>query len=416
MTLALALALAAGCGGDETFGDGDSGETDATEPTDDGADGSDGVDEPVPACGDGTLDPEELCDDGNTEGWDGCNAQCQPSGALQWSHELQGNSDQPGTAIAADGTVTLARVATSPTPGGNQRVLQRIDSHGDEVFLQREDSPNAWAQVGVGVSPDGAAVLAEPRTDADGNGTGSLDLSFLTASGTTLAAGTVDFASEGWLEAMGMLGDGRFVMLGQAGDPFVALFEADAEPAWIDPVPLPGSSSVLLAVEPALVVAHHGLASTRISTYDVDQGMVVETVELPTGELLEDGTTTTSGGTAFLTLWVGGPQRLLTFDAAGQPLAEVDLPPLLHEESEVALARFQRVLTDGSDGLVVVGTVLPFDRDPALLILRVDGDAVTWQTEVPMTTDANELTAAALVDDGDLVAVVGGLEAVRISP
>ena len=32
------------------------------------------------ACGNGRLDPGELCDDGNLEEWDGCSATCQPEG------------------------------------------------------------------------------------------------------------------------------------------------------------------------------------------------------------------------------------------------------------------------------------------------------------------------------------------------
>ncbi len=44
------------------------------------------------ACGDGAIDGDELCDDGNAVDGDGCNADCQPSGRLLWSDLYGGGS------------------------------------------------------------------------------------------------------------------------------------------------------------------------------------------------------------------------------------------------------------------------------------------------------------------------------------
>ncbi|HJL19776.1 MAG TPA: DUF4215 domain-containing protein [Sandaracinaceae bacterium LLY-WYZ-13_1] len=75
----LALLLALGCDVDEGFdgGVGDDGATtsDGGDGTDGGGGGTDGGDPPA-ECGDGVLDDGETCDDGDTEGGDGCDADC----------------------------------------------------------------------------------------------------------------------------------------------------------------------------------------------------------------------------------------------------------------------------------------------------------------------------------------------------
>ncbi len=44
----------------------------------------------APACGDGQLGADEVCDDGNPVDGDGCNVDCQPSGRLLWSDSYAG--------------------------------------------------------------------------------------------------------------------------------------------------------------------------------------------------------------------------------------------------------------------------------------------------------------------------------------
>lgn len=51
-------------------------------------------------CGDGFVDGDEGCDDGNTADDDGCNSACQVSGELRWLHTF----DEPGRARAVAAT------------------------------------------------------------------------------------------------------------------------------------------------------------------------------------------------------------------------------------------------------------------------------------------------------------------------
>ncbi len=43
---------------------------------------------PAAVCGDGSVDADEACDDGNDEDADGCNRDCTASGSLLWTHEF----------------------------------------------------------------------------------------------------------------------------------------------------------------------------------------------------------------------------------------------------------------------------------------------------------------------------------------
>lgn len=71
----VAVALAAGCGGDDPMGDA------GPVPSQDAST----MDAMAPGCGDGVRQRDEVCDDGNTEDGDGCSADCQ-------SDETCGNS------------------------------------------------------------------------------------------------------------------------------------------------------------------------------------------------------------------------------------------------------------------------------------------------------------------------------------
>ena len=46
-----------------------------------------------PLCGNGVLDPDELCDDGNTENGDGCNSMCNVYDAFTSTCTLAGKNE-----------------------------------------------------------------------------------------------------------------------------------------------------------------------------------------------------------------------------------------------------------------------------------------------------------------------------------
>jgi cysteine-rich repeat protein len=106
---------------------------------DDGANGND-TDEctdscTIPACGDGYVWPNEACDDGNAIEGDGCNSDCEPSGALLWSASVTNPDPQAAaeyiSALVVDssGNVTLAG-AQYPNDG----FLRQYDSEGNQRF------------------------------------------------------------------------------------------------------------------------------------------------------------------------------------------------------------------------------------------------------------------------------------------
>jgi cysteine-rich repeat protein len=57
-------------------------------------------------CGDGIVDENEACDDGNESDGDGCNVDCRPSGELLWTWEA--DDDVVSAAVAADDTIYVA--------------------------------------------------------------------------------------------------------------------------------------------------------------------------------------------------------------------------------------------------------------------------------------------------------------------
>lgn len=128
---ALPLLAAAGCGDDSS-------ETSASAGTSEG-DGSDGSDsegattgattgepastgdastgEPAaPGCGNGQVEGEELCDDGNLLDGDGCNHDCSPSGQVEWvslvENSIYGDEGVQDLALTPDGATILATGVT----------------------------------------------------------------------------------------------------------------------------------------------------------------------------------------------------------------------------------------------------------------------------------------------------------------
>ena len=67
------------------------------------------VDQPISTCGDGMVDENEECDDGNTEGGDGCSASCQQEDPCSntecepgWTCDGEGNCQPPADGTACD--------------------------------------------------------------------------------------------------------------------------------------------------------------------------------------------------------------------------------------------------------------------------------------------------------------------------
>lgn len=86
------------------------GATDPTDPTDPTNTGTDsGSETGTPAsCGDGNVDPDEDCDDGNDVNGDGCNSNCVESGVIDWESTFaRGPMEATTLAVNDDGEVLV---------------------------------------------------------------------------------------------------------------------------------------------------------------------------------------------------------------------------------------------------------------------------------------------------------------------
>jgi cysteine-rich repeat protein len=98
--------------------------------------GASSDDGPAPAvCGDGKLDPDELCDDGNLIAGDGCSPECMPSGMPYDCVDLYESEHDivRGLALFADGTFVVGGYrGASPEPRG---WLGRFDGSGAQRWF-----------------------------------------------------------------------------------------------------------------------------------------------------------------------------------------------------------------------------------------------------------------------------------------
>lgn len=129
-----------------------------------------GFDPPQAMCGNGFVETDEECDDGNAVDDDACNNACQVPCGLQWEQLTLGptlDSEIVGLAIARDGDDQIL-------VAGRLREIT-VDMEGmvtegdDTVLVQSHDSMGGlvWEQI-LG-TPDGSAVAAGVATDDVGD-------------------------------------------------------------------------------------------------------------------------------------------------------------------------------------------------------------------------------------------------------
>lgn len=144
------------CAGDDASG-GTEGETEGdSEGETEAADSSGGVVDP---CGNGMMDAEEECDDGNKQNGDGCNNDCRPSAQTAWvqTFDSGGGTDcAEGIAADAEGNVIVAGfVATNST--GTDIWVAKYSPDGEQQWSTQIDGPASGDDRarGVDVGPNG---------------------------------------------------------------------------------------------------------------------------------------------------------------------------------------------------------------------------------------------------------------------
>jgi len=88
----------------------------------------------IPACGDGDLDPSELCDDGNTTPGDGCSETCVPSGSVIWERQIPGDVGAHGDTLDRFSNGDLAVGFAVELDDGALPGVWRLDAAGEVVW------------------------------------------------------------------------------------------------------------------------------------------------------------------------------------------------------------------------------------------------------------------------------------------
>ncbi len=117
------------------------------------------------ACGDGVIDTGEGCDDGNTSGCDGCDADCQPEVGFTCGDGMTlaacGESCDDGNAVAGDGCTAACELERIPGGGSSKNDCYTAwvsNNPGNVPFLDSRGAVSALQQCTDG----------DPQCDFDG--------------------------------------------------------------------------------------------------------------------------------------------------------------------------------------------------------------------------------------------------------
>lgn len=214
-----------------------------------------------PACGDGVVDAEEVCDDGNAVNGDGCNNDCSPSGKLLWEYVSgeSGYDDIRAVAAAEDGTIVVG--GTRPGAGsGNDRWLARFDPEGEIVWSQKYDGA-ATAESMLGVAPHGGGIYATGNIDrADGREVwvGALDVDGGLIWEDEYSSGFGDdYATGAAATAEGVVVAGHVSVVGGVAELWVRGYSAAGEIQWTQTQPI--NLPAVYALGPAVIAEPEGI-------------------------------------------------------------------------------------------------------------------------------------------------------------
>lgn len=212
-----------------------------------------------PRCGDDVIQGEEFCDDGNDVDGDGCNTDCVESGSLLW------------TVVFDDGAMDGTATSVAPSPDGDIYLVgggvldwvRRLDAAGAEVWSvpYSFDRPE-----GVAVDDDGVVYVAGGSGRAVYNDAGELLLEdpttyrvwdgAVSADGNAVTVGTVSCCTTAWLSRFGQDGETLWTELEPSDG---------ADAAW--GVAVDGEESIVVAGQKGVVPT---LLDSWIKKYDAN--------------------------------------------------------------------------------------------------------------------------------------------------
>jgi cysteine-rich repeat protein len=134
-----------------------------------------------PICGDGALDPDEACDDGNEVDGDGCNRDCIVSGTLLWTvtHDGPANTNDRAAAVAIADNGTIVAAGMQWADAAEDVWMARYYGDGVQIWTS-DDGDGLGSAAKVAIDDAGDIVVCGAGTFAatsawvrkyDGNGT-----------------------------------------------------------------------------------------------------------------------------------------------------------------------------------------------------------------------------------------------------
>lgn len=125
---------------------------------------------PEPVCGNGFVEGEEPCDDGNDEVDDGCDKKCNRTGVplwtISWDAGLTKNNNGNEVALDADGNIFVGGSYRSEMDGDDAQV-RKLDPDGAELERYEYGGPFEQYLSALAVGPDGSVYMGGQEDTAE---------------------------------------------------------------------------------------------------------------------------------------------------------------------------------------------------------------------------------------------------------
>lgn len=251
-------------------------------PTSSSADESSSTEGPPSPCGNGRLEDDEVCDDGNAMSGDGCNADCQPGGQEVWTVHYDGGLqlEDYGQRVATDADDDVIVVGMTRAMGQNQSdaIILKLDDDGQVLWDERYDGETGidyfW---GVAILPDQSIVATGATTNE--MGAQQPIIVVYDEDGDVLWTHIEPDAGDASANDVVVDSFGDIVVTGYVRDPdtferraWLAKFSGDGDPIWDQRMEVPvGQGNLVLAIHSDDTMAMAGGDGTvYVRTVDPD--------------------------------------------------------------------------------------------------------------------------------------------------
>ncbi len=335
------------------------------------------------ACGDGMVEGEEACDDGNSVDGDGCNADCRPSGELRWTYSEAAIGRIAGTAVDPRGNVLAVGIAgyfLRPDP-----TLGAI----------RGFAPDGTVTIDFDDTPRGEAALTELVTDGNGAflafGYVSGERAWLRRMSADRADDTLYSQMTGFVDA-----DASDAGIAVASTSAIGLLDVDGTLLWtlevgfVDDVSLDGAGNVLAFRRPTATGSER-----RVTRYAPDGSFIGES--MPFSDL-SDAALARIDGLGVAVAGSGPFGALMLLDDELSLVWEVTMPN----------ADWTAVADAGEGDLIAAGrTGVEFPAQPWIARYDAQGSA-RWTTAIPVDPPADEVRLYSVSIGADGTIATGG--------